>query len=53
MTAGPDLPAKPMSASRVVLSYLMNPADANPLGSVHGGVILRLVDETRSEGAHV
>ncbi|MBI2080982.1 MAG: acyl-CoA thioesterase [candidate division NC10 bacterium] len=23
----------------------MNPADANPLGSVHGGVILRLVDE--------
>jgi acyl-CoA hydrolase len=23
----------------------MNPADANPLGSVHGGIILRLVDE--------
>jgi len=37
--------AKPVSASRVVLSYFMNPADANPLGSVHGGVILRLVDE--------
>lgn len=45
MTAGPDPPAKPVSASRVILSYLMNPADANPLGSVHGGVILRLVDE--------
>lgn len=45
MTDGQDLRAKPVSASRVVLSTFMNPADANPLGSVHGGVILRLVDE--------
>lgn len=45
MTNGQDLRAKPVSASRVVLSTFMNPADANPLGSVHGGVILRLVDE--------
>ncbi|MGH7378750.1 MAG: acyl-CoA thioesterase [Candidatus Methylomirabilales bacterium] len=45
MTDARNPQAKPVSASRVVLSHVMNPADANPLGSVHGGVILRLVDE--------
>jgi len=45
VTETADPRAKPVSASRVVLSYVMNPADANPLGSVHGGVILRLMDE--------
>ena len=51
MTAGPAPPAKPVGASRVTLSYLTNPADANPLGSVHGGVILRLVDEAGAVAA--
>jgi len=36
---------KPISASRVVLSRVMQPLDANVQGNVHGGVILRLMDE--------
>ena len=36
---------KPVSASQVVLSHLMQPFDANVAGNVHGGVILRLMDE--------
>ena len=36
---------KPISASRVVLSQIMQPLDANVSGNVHGGVILRLMDE--------
>lgn len=39
------LPPKDASESAVTLSHLMNPGDANPAGNVHGGVILRLVDE--------
>jgi uncharacterized protein (TIGR00369 family) len=37
--------AKSVSESRVVLSTLMNPEYANALGNVHGGVIMKLVDE--------
>lgn len=40
-----SLPAKPASVSSVTLSHLMVPSDANPTGNVHGGVIMRLVDE--------
>jgi len=36
---------KPVSESRVVLSHVMQPLDANIAGNVHGGVILRLMDE--------
>jgi uncharacterized protein (TIGR00369 family) len=36
---------KCVSESRVVLSLLMNPEHANTLGNVHGGVIMKLVDE--------
>jgi uncharacterized protein (TIGR00369 family) len=36
---------KPMSASRVTLSQLMHPEHANLLGNVHGGWIMKLVDE--------
>ncbi len=32
-------------ASSTILSRLMNPSDANPLGIVHGGEILKMVDE--------
>ncbi len=31
--------------SQVILAAGMNPADANPLGDVHGGVVMKLVDE--------
>lgn len=37
--------AKPISASRVTLSQLMQPEHANLRGDVHGGWILKLVDE--------
>jgi len=43
MTAA--LPPKPVSASRVTLSQLMHPEHANLLGNVHGGWIMKLVDE--------
>ena len=37
--------SKPVSASRVTLSQLMHPEHANLLGNVHGGWIMKLVDE--------
>lgn len=36
---------KPVSASRITLSLMMPPAEANPLGNVHGGYVMRLMDE--------
>ncbi len=42
---GDGLDPKPVAVSRVVLSMLMNPEHANPQGNVHGGVIMKLVDE--------
>lgn len=36
---------RPMSASRVQLAQFMNPEHANTLGNVHGGWIMKLVDE--------
>jgi len=43
--AAENLVPKSVSESRVVLSLLMNPEHANALGNVHGGVIMKLVDE--------
>lgn len=40
-----SLPAKPVRASRVTISQLMHPEHANLLGNVHGGWIMKLVDE--------
>jgi acyl-CoA hydrolase len=40
-----NLPAKAPSESAITLSVLMGPNDANGMGNVHGGVIMRLVDE--------
>jgi uncharacterized protein (TIGR00369 family) len=37
--------AKPVSSSRVTLSQLMQPEHANLRGDVHGGWIMKLVDE--------
>jgi uncharacterized protein (TIGR00369 family) len=39
------LAPKPISASRVTISQLMHPEHANLLGNVHGGWIMKLVDE--------
>jgi len=39
------LTPKPIRASRVTLSQLMHPEHANLLGNVHGGWIMKLVDE--------
>lgn len=39
------LPPKPMRASRISISQLMHPEHANLLGNVHGGWIMKLVDE--------
>jgi len=39
-----DLAPRRASASAVALSQLMEPTDANVLGNVHGGVIMRLAD---------
>lgn len=36
---------KPCSASRITLAQLMQPEHANNSGNVHGGVIMKLVDE--------
>src|SRR4029078_7615954 len=41
----PSLPAKRVSDSQVRLSLPMNPDLANALGNVHGGEIMKLVDE--------
>lgn len=37
--------SKPIRASRVTLSQLMHPEHANLLGNIHGGWIMKLVDE--------
>jgi uncharacterized protein (TIGR00369 family) len=39
------LKPKPISASRITISQLMHPEHANLLGNVHGGWIMKLVDE--------
>jgi len=41
-----DKPAKPVSQSRVELCQLMLPEHANAYGNVHGGLIMKMVDET-------
>src|SRR5512141_2791000 len=37
--------AKSVSASRISIAQLMQPEHANNLGNVHGGWIMKLVDE--------
>ncbi|GGO88128.1 acyl-CoA thioesterase [Wenjunlia tyrosinilytica] len=39
------LPGKPTSASRTTLSHIMSAHDTNLLGTVHGGVVMKLVDD--------
>ena len=40
-----SLPAKTVRASRISIAQLMQPEHANNLGNVHGGWIMKLVDE--------
>ena len=40
-----SLQPKPVSASRISLAQLSQPENANILGNVHGGWIMKLVDE--------
>jgi uncharacterized protein (TIGR00369 family) len=39
------LPGKSVSASRIQIAQLMQPEHANNLGNVHGGWIMKLMDE--------
>ncbi len=41
----PNPPAKPVSASGITLAQMMQPEHANIQGNVHGGWIMKLVDE--------
>ena len=45
-------PSRPMSEARATVVRLMMPPDANPHGNVHGGVIMRVVDEVAGIVAH-
>ncbi|MEW2421549.1 acyl-CoA thioesterase [Streptomyces nigra] len=40
-----EIQGKPISASRTTLSHIMTHSDTNLLGTVHGGVIMKLVDD--------
>ncbi|MBW1601863.1 acyl-CoA thioesterase [Streptomyces sp. JJ66] len=40
-----ELAGKPTAASRTTLSHIMTHNDTNLLGTVHGGVIMKLVDD--------
>jgi acyl-CoA hydrolase len=46
-----DLAPKPVSASKTVFSKSMLPSDANPSGNVHGGEIMKLIDECAGAAA--
>ena len=47
----PELEAKPVSASKVEIAQLMQPPDANLFGNVHGGTIMKLIDNAGSIAA--
>jgi uncharacterized protein (TIGR00369 family) len=43
--------AKPVAASKTTMSKTMLPSDANPFGNVHGGEIMRLIDDCAGAAA--
>jgi uncharacterized protein (TIGR00369 family) len=44
-SAGDFMDGKRIKDSAVVMAQMMIPQDANPAGNVHGGVILKIIDE--------
>jgi acyl-CoA hydrolase len=46
-----ELAPRPVAASRITLSRIMTLLDANSVGNVHGGVIMREVDTTAGMAA--
>ncbi len=48
----PEIPGKPTSASRTTLSPIMTHSGTDPLGTVRGGVIMKLVDDGAGAGRH-
>ena len=46
-----NLPAVPMSQSATTMSKLMTPDEANVYGNVHGGAILKYIDEAAAVAA--
>ncbi len=47
----PQARAKKVSESQVFMARQMMPNDANPWGDVHGGVVMKLVDEAAGSAA--
>jgi len=45
------LRGKPVRESEVTMARQMMPADANPWGAVHGGVVMKMVDEAAGSAA--
>lgn len=43
-SVAPHRPARPPVASRITMSSVMGTSDTNLMGTVHGGVILKLID---------
>lgn len=46
-----ELQGRPVADSQVVMAQQMMPADANPWGYVHGGTIMKIVDEAAGSAA--
>ena len=43
--------AKTAKDSRVAMSHVMQPQDANPAGNVHGGVVMKYIDDAAAVAA--
>jgi acyl-CoA hydrolase len=49
--SNPEARGKPVAESQVVMARQMMPDDANPWGDVHGGVVMKIVDEAAGSSA--
>jgi uncharacterized protein (TIGR00369 family) len=45
------LPGKPVAKSAIELAALVEVADTNPMGNIHGGVIMKLADQAAAAAA--